>query len=91
MPVVKMPTPLRSYVNSLAEVPVTGVTVTEAMESLMAQFPSLRLQLTNRSGQLRPFVNLYLDDTNIRDLQHGLDTLLKPDDKLLLIPSVAGG
>lgn len=91
MPVVKIPTPLRSYVNGLAEVPVTGATVTEALESLMVQFPSLRPQLTNRSGQLRPFVNLFLEDTNIRDLQQGLDTLLKPDDQLMLIPSVAGG
>jgi adenylyltransferase/sulfurtransferase len=85
-----MPTPLRSYVNGQSEVLVQGKNVGEAIESLMTQFPLLRSHLTNSAGQLRPFVNLFLGGTNVRDLQ-GLETLLGPDDKLLLIPSVAGG
>jgi molybdopterin converting factor small subunit len=91
MPTIRIPTPLRSYVNGQSEVPVTGATVNEAMESLMTQFPSLRPHLTNGEGQLRPFVNLFLGENNVKDLQHGLDTSLGEDDKLLLIPSVAGG
>jgi adenylyltransferase/sulfurtransferase len=90
MPVIRIPTPLRSYVNGQSEVPVQGKTVAQAMESLMVQFPALRPHLTNSEGHLRPFVNLFLGENNIRDLQ-GLETPLGEGDKLLLIPSVAGG
>ncbi|MBE3068460.1 MAG: MoaD/ThiS family protein [Chloroflexi bacterium] len=90
MPTLKIPTPLRSYINGQTEVPVSGTTVEQAMQSLMTQFPSLRPHLTNSAGQLRPFVNLFLGEDNIKDLK-GLDTPLGPDDILHLIPSVAGG
>ena len=90
MPAIRIPTPLRPYANGLSEVPVQGETVGDAVENLMSQFPSLRPNLTNGDGKLRPFVNLYLGENNIQDLQ-GLDTLLRESDKLLLIPSIAGG
>jgi adenylyltransferase/sulfurtransferase len=60
------------------------------MENLLTQYPAMRPHLTNTNGQLRPFVNLFLGESNVRDLQ-GLETPLKEDDKLLLIPSIAGG
>lgn len=91
MPVLKMPTPLRSYVNNQAEVKVTGATVGEAMQSLVAQFPTLKLHLYNGEGQLRPFVNLFLGESNIRDLRQDLETPLNENDKIILIPSIAGG
>jgi len=87
---LKIPSPLRSYLNGLTEVPVSGTTVEQALESLLTKFPPLRPHLTNSSGQLRPFVNLFLGEDNIKDLK-GLDTPLGPDDILLLVPSVAGG
>jgi sulfur-carrier protein len=90
MPVIKMPSPFRSYTQGLLEVPVQGRTVAEAMFSLVEQFPSLRPHLYNSQGDLRPFVNLFLGDENIRDLQ-GVNTLLNERDVLRLIPSVAGG
>lgn len=90
MPVLRIPTPLRSYVNGQSEVAVKGETVAEAMESLMSQYPSLRPHLANRQGQLRPFVNLFLRETNVRDLQ-GLGTPLEESDILFLVPAVAGG
>ena len=90
MPVIRIPTPLRSYVNGQSEVAVQGQTVADAMESLLTQFPSMRPHLTNSEGKLRPFVNLFLGENNVRDLQ-GLETPLGEGDKLLLIPSVAGG
>jgi adenylyltransferase/sulfurtransferase len=90
MPVIRIPTPLRSYVNGLSEIPVQGQTVAAAMENLLTQYPAMRPHLTNTNGQLRPFVNLFLGESNVRDLQ-GLETPLKEDDKLLLIPSIAGG
>jgi len=90
MPTIRIPTPLRSYVNGQGEVNLEGKTVADAMESLMVQFPALRPHLTNSRGELRPFVNLFLGENNVRDLQ-GLETPLKENDRLLLIPSVAGG
>lgn len=90
MPVLKIPTPLRYYTNGQAEVSVRGATVAEAMNDLLAQYPALRQHLYNGNGELRPFVNLFLGETNIRELQ-GLDTPLSENDRLLLIPSIAGG
>jgi molybdopterin converting factor small subunit len=90
MPILKMPAPLRSYVNGLTEVPVSGANVGEAMESLLARFPAMRPHLTDHEGKLRPFVNLFLAAQNIKDLQ-GLDTPLGPEDILNLVPSIAGG
>ncbi len=60
------------------------------MQSLVAQHPALQPHLYNSQGTLRPFVNLFLGSENIRDLQ-GLDTPLAENDRILLIPSIAGG
>jgi len=90
MPTIRIPTPLRSYVNGQSVVTLQGSTVAEAVESLLVQFPALRPHLTNSRGELRPFVNLFLGENNVRDMQ-GLATPLGENDQLLLIPSVAGG
>ena len=90
MPVLRIPTPLRSYTSGQSEIPVQGDTVAEAMNDLMGQYPSLKPHLYNGSGVLRPFVNLFIGEDNIKDLK-GLETPLKADDRLLLIPSIAGG
>lgn len=90
MPVLRIPNPIRSYVNGQSEVPVQGRNVAEAMESLLVQFPALRPHLTNTRGELRPFVNLFIGENNIRDLQ-GLDTPLRDYDQLVMIPAIAGG
>jgi len=90
MPVMKIPNPLRSYVNGLAEVPVGGATAGEAVESLLVQYPAFRPHLCKEDGSLRAFVNLFLHRRNIRDLQ-GLGTPLEPEDILTLVPSIAGG
>ena len=90
MPLLRIPTPLRSYTNGEREVAVQGSTVGEAMNDLMAQFPALKPHLYNGNAELRPFVNLFLNEENIRELQ-GLATPLQESDKLMLIPSIAGG
>ena len=69
---------------------MNGRNVAEAMESLMMQFPALRPHLTNSRGELRPFVNLFIGENNVRELQ-GLETPLGDDDQLSLIPAIAGG
>lgn len=90
MPILRIPTPLRSYTGGQSEIPVQGETVATAMQDLIAQHPALQPHLYNSAGGLRPFVNLFVGENNIKDLQ-GLDTPLKGDDRVLLIPSIAGG
>jgi len=90
MTTLRIPTPLRSYTEGQSEIPVQGQTVAEALDDLIRLYPSLQPHLFNGTGQLRAFVNLFLNNENIRDLQ-GVDTPLHDNDKLMLIPSVAGG
>ena len=90
MPTLRIPTPLRTYTGGQSEIPVQGATVGQAMHSLIEQFPTLQPHLYNGEGALRPFVNLFVGEDNIKDLQ-GLETPLEEGDKVLLIPSIAGG
>ena len=90
MTTLRIPTPLRTYADGQSEVDVQGTTVAEAMDDLFSLHPALRPHLLNGDDALRPFVNLFINDENIKDL-NGLDTVIKENDKLLLIPSIAGG
>ena len=90
MPSVRIPALLRAYTGGLGEVGVEGGTVGEAMEALAARYPALRPHLYADGGELRPFVNLFLGEANVKDLQ-GLETRLEQGDVLRLVPSIAGG
>ncbi len=90
MPTLILPTPLRPYAENQAQIPVEGETVGQALEDLVRRYPSLRPHLFNDAGQLRPFVNLFLDGEDVRYLD-GLDTPLAADAQLRIIPSIAGG
>ena len=90
MPLLRIPTPLRTYTNGQSEVTLGGRTVSEAMSDLVAQYPSLKQHIFNGQGSLRPFVNLFLGEENVKELE-GLDTPLEENDRMLLIPSIAGG
>ena len=90
MAILKIPTPLRSYTGGQVEVKVDGKTVAEAMEHLVQQYPALRPHLYNGDGKLRPFVNLFVGENNVKDLA-GMATPIKDDVRVLLIPSIAGG
>jgi molybdopterin synthase sulfur carrier subunit len=90
MAILKIPTPLRSYTAGEVEVTVEGQTVGDAMEQLVQKYPPLRPHLYNGDGQLRPFVNLFVGENNVRDLQ-GLATPIDPQARVLLVPSIAGG
>lgn len=90
MPILRIPTPLRPYTDGNSEIELQASDVAGAMEQLIGLYPSLKPHLYNDEGQLRPFVNLFLNQENIKDLQ-GLDTRLSEADRLMLIPSIAGG
>ncbi|MBL8160512.1 MAG: MoaD/ThiS family protein [Anaerolineae bacterium] len=86
---IKIPTPLRAFTNNQAIVTVTGSTVGEALNNLTDQYPDLRQHLFN-GAELRNFVNVFLDDEDIRFLS-GLGTDIEADANLRIIPSIAGG
>lgn len=90
MTTLKIPTPLRAYTSGQSEVSVTGVKISEALTDLISQYPTLKPHLFNDNGGLRPFVNLFVGEHNIKDLQ-GMDTPIKDGDRIMLIPSIAGG
>lgn len=90
MTTLRIPTPLRVYTGGKSEVTVTGVNISEALTDLTQQFPAIKPHLFNEGGELRPFVNLFVGESNIKDLQ-GIATPIKEGDKLMLIPSIAGG
>jgi molybdopterin synthase sulfur carrier subunit len=87
---VTIPTPLRAYAGGQKTVEVEGQTVGEVLRTLTTQYPNLRQHLFAEDGQLRSFVNVYLNDEDVRYLQKA-DTPLKASDKLSIVPSVAGG
>jgi adenylyltransferase/sulfurtransferase len=90
MTTLRIPTPLRAYTSGKSEVTVTGAKISEALTDLTNQFPAIKPHLFNEGGELRPFVNLFVGENNIKDLQ-GVDTPIKDGDKIMLIPSIAGG
>lgn len=90
MATLRIPTPLRAYTGGNNEITVSGNTVGDALTDLVTTYPALRPHLYNGEGSLRPFVNLFLGENNIKDLQ-GLATPVSENDRLLLIPSIAGG
>jgi MoaD family protein len=87
---IHIPTPLRQYVGKQASIDVQGSTVGEAMTALVAQHPDLRKHLYTEDGKLRAFVNLYVNDEDIRYLQKEATTL-KDGDNISIVPSIAGG
>jgi sulfur-carrier protein len=90
MVIIRLPSPLRPYAENQIEVKVAGATVSEALDALVTLYPSLRPHLLNDLGEPRPFVNLFLGDENVNQMQ-GLKTPLKESDRLMLLPSIAGG
>jgi len=90
MTTLRIPTPLRPYAEGQSEISVQGLTVGEALNDLVTQYPSLKKHIFAETDELRPFVNLFLGDEDVRHLQ-GMNTPLKDGDKLMIIPSIAGG
>ena len=87
---VLIPTPLRQYAAKKDAVEVQGATVGEALGSLIGEHPDLRRQLYNDEGRLRSFVNVYVNDEDIRYLQKD-QTPVGEGDVISIVPSIAGG
>lgn len=87
---VLIPTPLQSAANGQTRVEVEGETVKEALRSLIQLYPSLKKSLLTDAGTIRAFVNVFVNEEDVRGLR-GENTPLKAGDELILIPAVAGG
>jgi len=88
---IHIPTPLRVYTGKLDTVVVAAGTVGEAMSQLTTQHPDLKKHLYTEEGKLRSFVNVYLNDEDIRYLPEKDTTTVTDADALTIIPSIAGG
>lgn len=86
---IKIPTPLRAYTGGEAQVSVEGDTIGAALTNLVDQHPELKQHLF-KDDELRNFVNIFLDDEDVRFLD-GMETEIDDDASLRIIPSIAGG
>ena len=87
---LRIPTPLRSFTQGKKTVVVRGKSVRETLQNLADQFPDIRHHLFEADGTVRNFVNVYLNEKDVRTLS-GIDTPTSEGDEILLVPSVAGG
>lgn len=88
---IHIPTPLRQYADKQATVTVEASTVGQALDALTNTHPELKKHLYSDGGKLRAFVNVYLNDEDIRYLTAKEATPVKESDSLTIIPSIAGG
>ena len=90
MPTIKVPPVLRPQTDGEAEVAVDGSTVGEALRSLAERHPGTKDQLFSTEGDLNRYVNVYLNDEDVRVL-NGLDTGVSDSDTVVILPAMAGG
>jgi molybdopterin converting factor small subunit len=87
---IQIPTPLRQYSGKQATVEVQAGTIAEALSGLVSRHPDLRRHLYTDDGKLRSFVNVYLNDEDVRYLQKDA-TAVGDSDTISIVPSIAGG
>jgi sulfur-carrier protein len=90
MPIVRFPALMKFYVDNQSEFAITGNTVAELIDNVVARYPALKPHLFESGGKLRRHFNIFVNGEHIREL-NGLDTALKEDDKIILMVSAAGG
>ncbi len=87
---VRIPTPLRKLTNNEELVEITATTINDAITELQARFPGIKERLVDEKGEVRRFVNVYVNEEDIRFLQNQ-HTALKDGDEISIIPAIAGG
>jgi adenylyltransferase/sulfurtransferase len=88
--VIEIPSALQRFANNNSSVEVPEGSVKEAMDSLLSQYGGLKEHLFDEQGRIRSFVNIYLNDEDIR-YEQNLDTAVKNGDVIQIVPSIAGG
>ena len=87
---VRIPTPLRPLTKGQGEVEVAAVNIVDMIDTLNTAHPGIKARLCDDSGELRRFVNIYVNEEDIRFLK-GKDTSLKAGDEVSIVPAIAGG
>lgn len=87
---VLIPTPLQKFTNNEATIECTGGNIVELMDTLDSNYPGIKARLCDDSGELRRFVNFYVNSEDIRFLD-GKETALNDGDEVSIVPAVAGG
>lgn len=87
---VRIPTPLRKLTNNEELVEVNASNVGEAINELQSRYPGIQERLVDEDGEIRRFVNVYVNEEDIRFLQNK-ETALKDNDEISIIPAIAGG
>ena len=87
---VLIPTPLQKFTNNEATVEIGGENIVGLLDGLEGQFPGIKARLCDDNGELRRFVNFYVNSEDIRFLD-GKETALKDGDEVSIVPAVAGG
>lgn len=87
---VRIPTPLQKLTQDQAEVNVSARNVKELLDALESQYPGIKGRLCDESGKVRRFVNIYLNEEDVRFLSQEA-TALKDGDEISIVPAIAGG
>lgn len=90
MPIIRVPSLFKYYLEDQTETRLLGQTVAETLQSLVHEFPKIQPHVFDDKGQVRRHINLYVNADNIRDL-NGLETPVGEEDVLKIVPSITGG
>lgn len=90
MATVIIPTPLRKFTNNTARLNVNATTVQEVLQELQNTYPDLKKHLLDETGNLRSFINIFVGDEDIRNLQQE-NTSVKENEVISIVPAIAGG
>jgi molybdopterin synthase sulfur carrier subunit len=90
MATVIIPTPLRKFTNNSAKLNISASSIQELVNDLSHNFPELKKHLLDESGKIRSFINIFVGDDDIRNLQQE-NTIVKEDTVISIVPAIAGG
>jgi len=91
MPIIKIPSPLQSYIGDQKSLTISGSNVEEVIINLVKRYPVIKPHIFDPEGRLRSFITIFLGEVNIKDTRNGMKTLVKDDDQLVIVTSMAGG
>ena len=87
---IKIPSPLRQFTDNQSYVEVDGLTIKEVLQKIFDQYPQIKSHILDKNGEIRNFVNIYVNGTNIKE-EDNLDTTVPVDSDIRIIPAIAGG
>ena len=90
MATIIIPTPLRKFTNNTAKLEINADTIAKTVDELTVNFPDLKKHLLDDNGQIRSFINIFVGNDDIRNLQQGA-TAVKKDTVISIVPAIAGG